>query len=145
MAKLRKEIQIWGRKLGLRASPLAPVCYTQEFGTSLTGDFLKLVEMEELGKKFQKLGNVLAKNPEKMSEHTDDFAKLESAVLEILKPVYAMNRADNFGKNFPEYEKWLNEFEYIDFTEVDWVPEVVTVIRDGFFRNGKHGGSKGTK
>ena len=145
MAKLRKDIEIWGRKLGLRVSPLAPICYKQEFDTSLTGDFLKLVEMEEMGNKVQDIGTVLSEHPEKMAEYTDEFAGLEGAVLELLKPVYAMNRADNYGKNLPEYHHWLDGFEYMDFTEVDWVAEVVTVISDGFFRNGKPGGSGGTK
>jgi hypothetical protein len=142
MAKLRREIEIWGRKLGLRASPLAPVVYRQEFGTSLTGDILQLIELEKLGKKMQKIGNDIEKNPDKITSYIDEFASIEEVMLGLLKVVYALNRTDNYGKNFPEFHSWLDQFGYVDFTDAEWAEEVVSIIVDGFFRQG---GSKGDK
>ena len=136
MTKLRKDIEVWGKKIGLRASPLAPVVYRQEFESSLTGDFVKMTKLSTLGEKLQSV------TEENLDEHEEDFNDVEDVVLDLLQIVYAMNRADNFGKGFPEYESWLNDFEYMDFTEVNWITEVIPIVKDGFFRNGQPAGKQ---
>ena len=137
---LLNKVNIWGRELVLRTSGLAPKVYRDIFGASLTGDFIGIADdCFELGEKLQ---NIKDDDFSKYSKELGDYEEVSYSLLNI---VYALNKTGNYGKDFPDYDEWLNEFETMDLTEADWIIEVVTVMQDGYFPDGLPGGSKKTK
>lgn len=146
MSKYRHTVEIWGKDITLRTSGLAPKVYRDEFGSSLTGDYTNVArsffgEAEKM-KKYDGFDNV-EENAEKIiEEFGEDLDRVEEVVYGILQIAYALNKTDNFGdRDFPTYEEWLDDFETMDLAEVIWLPEVITVITDGYFRKGKRRGS----
>ncbi|UYL94105.1 hypothetical protein PK51_gp12 [Geobacillus phage vB_GthS_PK5.1] len=106
-----RTIKISEKEIGLKATPLALLYYKQEFKTDLIGDLLKM--------------QALANNP----------SALDSVAL--LQIVWAMNKAaEGKGKAFPNFEAWLDQFEYVDFSDADTLTAIMNEAAEGFFRRG---------
>jgi hypothetical protein len=106
-----RTIKIGEKEIGLKATPLALLYYKQEFKTDLIGDLLKM----------QALAN--------------DPSALDSVA--ILQIAWAMNKAaEGKGKTFPHFESWLNQFEYVDFSDADTMTAIMNEAAEGFFRRG---------
>jgi len=118
-----RTVKIGDKELGLRATPLALLYYKQEFDTELISDLVSLQDMAGI--------------------EDGDFSNFDS--LKILQICYAMNKADNFGKQFPGYEKWLSELNSIDFANEDFMMGVISEASDGFFRSAGIGGNPNFK
>jgi hypothetical protein len=105
-----RTIELGGKQIGLKATPLALLYYKQEFKTDLIGELLKM----------QALAN--------------DPSALDSVA--ILQIAWAMNKAAEKGKSFPHFEAWLSQFEYFDFSDPDTMTEIMNEAAEGFFRRG---------
>jgi len=111
-----RTIKIGEKEIGLKATPLALLYYKQEFKTDLIGDLLKM----------QKLAN--------------DPSALDSVAL--LQIAWAMNKAaEGKGKTFPHFESWLDQFEYVDFSDADTLTAIMNEAGEGFFRGSAAGGA----
>ena len=111
-----RTIKIGEKEIGLKATPLALLYYRQEFKSDLVGDLLK---MEKIAK---------------------DPTALDSVM--ILQIAWAMNKAAEGSKSFPHFESWLEQFEYVDFTDADMLTEIMNEATEGFFRGSAGGGAK---
>lgn len=109
-----RELTIGNKEIRVRATPLALLFYKQEFGTDLIGDMVKF------------------------SASAGDMTKIDT--VSLLQLIWAMSKADNLGKQFPSFEKWLADLESIDFTDESFIIAAVEEAQDGFFR-GSGGGS----
>lgn len=107
----RKAI-IGGKEIELRANTLALLYYRQEFDRDLIGDIMKMQELQD-----------------------GDLTKFDSVL--ILQVAYALNRASAspYAK-FPTFFDWVIQFENIDFTDEEWILNIVHESMDGFFRSG---------
>jgi hypothetical protein len=105
-----RTVNIGGKEVGLKATPLALLYYKQEFKTDLIGDLLKMQEM------------------------ANDPSALDS--IAILQIAWAMNKAAEHGKSFPHFESWLAQFEYVDFSDANTMTAIMDEAADGFFRGG---------
>ena len=105
------EIKIGEKEIRLRATPLALLYYKQEFGSDLLGD---LIKMQDIAKDISKLDTVAC-----------------------LQLIWAMNKADNYGKPFPSFEKWLAELESVDISDPSFIVAAVEEAANGFLRGGK--------
>lgn len=114
-----KTVKIGNKELGLRATPLALLYYQQTFKKDLLEDLVS----------FQNMANI----------EEGDFSGFDS--VKILQICYAMNKADNFGKQFPEFEKWLSKLDSVDFADENFMLDVINEATDGFFRS-TNGGAK---
>lgn len=114
-------VKIGEKELGLRATPLALLYYRQAFDKDLIEDLVS----------FQGMAGMA----------DGDFTGFDS--IKILQLIYAMNKADNFGKQFPDFEKWLAGLDGIDFADQQLWLDVVEEATDGFFRSA--GNASGTK
>lgn len=104
-------VKIGEKELGLKASPLALLYYQQNFKKDLIADLMSLQGLTKFAE--------------------GDYSALNSVLL--LQILYALNKAYNFGKKFPDFTSWLAEFDSIDLMEI--IPELVEEIEDGFFRS----------
>lgn len=103
-----KELKIGEKSIRVRATPLALLFYKKEFGKDMLGDFIKMSEME------------------------NDPSKVDSVA--ILQMVWALAKADSFGKQFPSFETWLSELEIFDFSDSDILGMLTEEMAAGFFR-----------
>ena len=109
-----KDIKIGDVELGLKANPLALLYYRQEFQSDLVQD---LVDLEDLLKDL----------------NNQDYSNFDS--VKILQIIWAMNKANNYDDNsFPSFEKWLSEFDSINFQDPIFYYDLLEEARDGFFR-----------
>jgi hypothetical protein len=106
-----REINIGDKTVRVRATPLALLYYKQEFKTDLIGDLVKMAEIEK------------------------DMSKIDTVAL--LQLIWAMAKADNFGKPFPSFEKWISELDSIDFSDASFLLPALEEAKDGFFRGAK--------
>ena len=112
-----KIIKIGEKEIGLKATPLALLYYRQEFKSDLIGDLLK------------------------MQAIADDPSALDSVAL--LQIAWAMNKAvEGKGNAFPHFESWLEQFEYVDFSDADTLTAIMNEAADGFFRRGSRTANK---
>ncbi|ARA98620.1 hypothetical protein [Geobacillus thermodenitrificans] len=111
-----RTVNIGGKDIGLKATPLALLYYRQEFKSDLIGDLLK------------------------MQAIADDPSALDS--IAILQVAWAMNKAAEQSKSFPHFESWLDQFEYVDFSDADTMTAIMNEARQGFFRGSAGGGAK---
>ncbi|MEK4181726.1 hypothetical protein NSQ61_19995 [Aeribacillus sp. FSL K6-1121] len=112
-----RTIKIGEKEIGLKATPLALLYYRQEFKTDLIGDLLK------------------------MQAIADDPSALDSVA--ILQIAWAMNKvAEGKGKTFPHFESWLDQFEYVDFSDADTMTAIMNEAMEGFFRRGSRTANK---
>ena len=106
-----RTIKIGEKEIGLKATPLALLFYRQEFKSDLIGDLLK------------------------MQAIADDPSALDS--VSFLQIAWAMNKAaEGKGKAFPNFEAWLDQFEYVDFSDADTLTAIMNEAAEGFFRRG---------
>lgn len=106
-----KEINISGKQIRVRATPLALLYYKQEFKTDLVGDMVKMQGIEK------------------------DPAKLDSVV--FMQITWAMAKADaGPGNTFPGFEQWLSELDCFDMSDPGLWQAVMEEAVDGFFRRG---------
>lgn len=76
-----------------------------------------------------------------------DLIKLEKVahdpsnldVLSILQMVWAMAKADQYGKTFPPFEEWLASLESVDIADPVFLKAALEEAADGFFRSGVKG------
>lgn len=106
---------IGGKKIQLRANPLALLFYKQAFDSDLIADLLKLQSLQSL--------------------QDGDFSSLDT--VSLFQIAYAMNKAAKPTDVFPKFEEWLAQFETIGFDDPQWIIDVVEEATDGFFRSGK--------
>ena len=106
---------IGGKKIRLRANPLALLYYKQEFDRDLLADIIKLQSLQSL--------------------QDGDFSSLD--MVSLFQIAYAMNKAAKPADVFPTFEEWLAQFETIGFDDPQWIVDVVEEAADGFFRSGK--------
>lgn len=107
-----RTIKIGSKDIGLKATPLALLFYKQEFKSDLIGD---LIEMSAIEK---------------------DMSKIDTVT--ILQLVWAMNKAYNgLGKPFPNFDKWLDNLDGVDFADQSFMTEIIAEAEDGFFRGAK--------
>jgi hypothetical protein len=112
-----RTVNIGGKDIGLKATPLALVYYKQAFGSDLVGD---LVKMQDIAK---------------------DPSKIDSVFL--LQVTWAMAKAyEGVGKKFPDFMNWVADLESFDFTDVDVINAIMDEASDGFFRRGSRTGAK---
>ena len=110
-----RTVKIGEKELGLRATPLALLYYRQAFNKDLIEDLVSFQDMAEI--------------------ENGDFSGFDS--VKILQICYAMNKADNFGKQFPDFEKWLSKLDSIDFADQEFMLAIIEEATDGFFRSAK--------
>ena len=115
-----RTVKIGEKELGLRATPLALLYYKQEFDKDLIEDLVSFQNMAEI--------------------ENGDFSGFDS--VKILQICYAMNKADNFGKQFPDFEKWLSKLDSIDLADQEFMLAIIEEATNGFFRSAGAGGSK---
>ncbi len=109
-----RDISIGGKRVRVRASPLALLYYHQAFGTDLTGDMLR---MRDLKKKPESFDACL-----------------------VLQMAWAMARADQgLGKSFPPFDQWLVELGSVDFSDASLAAAVMGEAQEGFFRGARPG------
>lgn len=101
-----RELRIGEKEIRLRATPLALLYYKQEFGSDLLGDLIKMQDVAQ------------------------DVSKIDTVT--CLQFIWAMNKADNYGKPFPSFEKWLAELDSIDFSDPSFLVAAVEEAADGF-------------
>ncbi len=106
---------IGGKKIQLRANPLALLFYKQAFDSDLIADLLKLQSLQSL--------------------QDGDFSSLD--MVSLFQIAYAMNKAAKPADVFPTFEEWLAQFETIGFDNPQWIIDVVEEATDGFFHSGK--------
>lgn len=102
-----KTINLGGREITIKGSPLTLLFYKQEFGQSFSGDLAAMQEIE------------------------NDISKLDD--VNLLQMIWAMEKTAN-GKIKPFY-KWLEEFESLNIHEV--IQDVFEVAVDATFRDSK--------
>lgn len=105
-----REIKIGGKEIRVKASPLTLLFYKQEFKSDMIGDILKL--------------HAVQKNP----------AELDSLI--FLQIIWAMNKAAEYGKDFPSFPKWLETLDAFDISDTDMLKAVFEEAAEGFFRRG---------
>jgi hypothetical protein len=108
-----RTVKIGDKELGLRATPLALLYYKQAFDKDLIEDLVSFQNMAEI--------------------ENGDFSGFDS--VKILQICYAMNKADNFGKQFPDFEKWLSKLDSIDLADQEFMLAIIEEATDGFFRS----------
>jgi hypothetical protein len=110
-----REIAIGGKKVRVRATPLALLYYKQEFNADLVVD---LSIVQSLAARGNGIDSVLN-----------------------LQIIWAMAKADSFtesfGSKFPGFESWLSSFESINFTEPYFIAASMEEAADGFLGRGK--------
>lgn len=108
-----RTIELGGKKLGLRARPSALRVYHQQFDRDLVADM----------NHFNEIASDLNKG---------DISRFNSMLL--LQVVYALHQAYDTKKVLPNFDDWLDTFDYINLGEPGWMLEVVQEVADGFFR-----------
>jgi hypothetical protein len=143
-----KTVIMGSKEIGLKASPLALLYYKQEFKTDLLGDLIKLAgNLAKSGGDLIRLAQLAEKsNNEVAIDEIDlDAIAAELDTIAILKLVWAMNKASvGPGKQFPEFERWLEDLEVFDLADRTFIGTVMKEAMDGFFRGGI-GATKPTK
>lgn len=106
-----RELSIGGKTVRVRATPLALLYYKQAFKSDLIGDMIKMQYM------------------------ADDPSQLDT--IACLQMIWAMAKADNYGKSFPSFESWLGGLDSIDFSEPSFLVAALEEAADGFLGKGQ--------
>lgn len=106
-----REIKISDKTVRVRATALALLYYKQEFKTDLIGDMVKMQGIE------------------------NDPSQLD--LVACLQLVWAMAKADAYGKQFPGFESWLASFDGFDISDPSFLLEALGEASDGFLGGGK--------
>lgn len=111
-----RELQIGIQQVRVRATPLALLYYKQEFRTDLLGDLMKT----------QAVAN--------------DPSQLDSVA--FLQLIWAMAKADAFGKPFPSFVEWVGSLDTFDLSDQSVLVAALEEAASGFFRSGVKGAIK---
>lgn len=111
-----KELDIGGKVLRVKATPLTLLFYKQEFNHDLIGDLGRMVDSEK------------------------DMSRFDALI--FLQVVWAMNKTCDY-KNIPDFKTWLSEFDEFDFSDAEMLSEIMEEARKGFFRKAKIGTRRG--
>ena len=106
-----RELFIGEKAVRVRETPLALFYYRQEFKSDLIGDMTKM---------------------NKLKDSPEDF---DSVV--YLQLIWAMAKADGYGKSFPGFEAWLLSLDSINFSDPAFLLAAMEEAADGFLRRGK--------
>lgn len=98
-------IELGGREVRIKGSPMTPYFYKKAFGQSLSGDLMAMEGVEEDRSKF------------------DD--------VNILQMIWAMEKT--VDRNIKPFEKWLEDFEYLNLDDV--LADVVEEAMNATFRD----------
>lgn len=129
-----REITIGDKKVRVRATPLALLFYKQEFKSDLLGDLLKMVQS------MVGLEALVAGAGENVDLKKIDFGSMDTVA--FLQLIWAMAKADAFGKPFPSFVEWIASFDSFDLFNTEVLTAAMEEARDGFFRRtGAEGGS----
>lgn len=123
-----RELQIGEQTVRVRATPLALLYYKQEFNSDLLGDLTKMTKMMKPGAK-----------KDDIDENDVDPSQLDSVA--FLQLIWAMAKADSFGKPFPSFVEWLSGLDSFDLSDPDVLRGAVEEAAHGFFRSGVKGGA----
>lgn len=105
-----RELNIGGKTVRVRATPLALLYYKQAFGTDLIGDMVK------------------------MQKVAGDMSQFDS--IACLQVVWAMAKADAYGKQFPSFEGWLATVGSINLSDPSFLLAALEEAADGFLGQG---------
>lgn len=123
-----REIEIGSQTVRLRASTPALLFYKQEFNKDLVGDLLKMIQ------------GMVGVNALRNASNIDlDIADLNLGSLDsimLLQVIWAMAKADSFGKAFPSFERWIHELDDFNIFDEFILNAVIQEAVDGFFRKG---------
>jgi hypothetical protein len=121
-----REIDLGGKIVRVRATPLALLYYRQEFKSDLLGDFAKLKDLVK--EERQEDGTV------KQELNIDGFDYIF-----FLRITWAMAKADSYGGNekFAGFEAWLASLGQIDFGDINFLSAVMEEAADGFLAGRK--------
>ncbi|MEJ8546693.1 hypothetical protein [Brevibacillus borstelensis] len=111
-----RELQIDGKQVRVRATPLALLYYKQEFKTDLLGDLMKMQNIR------------------------DDPSQID--IVAILQLIWAMAKADSLGKPFPSFVEWVGSLENFDITDQGLFAAVMEEAAEGFFRSKAQAGTE---
>jgi len=128
-----RELKIGDQTIRVRATPLALLFYKQEFKSDLLGDLLKMLQ-GMIGIQYL-LGNSDSSDLENI-----DFGKFDTVI--FLQLIWAMAKADAFGKQFPSFVEWVSDMEAFDLADPSVVAAAFEEETSGFFRS-RRGGIKG--
>lgn len=103
-----RELNIGETKVRVRATPLALLFYKQEFKTDLLGDLVKLEAIR------------------------NDPTKLDA--IAFLQLIWAMAKADSYGKPFPSFTEWVSTLDSFDLTDPSFLIAALEEAAEGFFR-----------
>lgn len=104
-----RELKIGETTIRVKATPLALLFYKQEFKTDLLGDLIKMADVQK------------------------DMSKFDT--VSMLQLVWAMAKADAYGKQFPSFVEWISQLETIDLSDKDFLVAALEEATDGFLRN----------
>ncbi|QOS77951.1 hypothetical protein JNUCC31_25135 [Paenibacillus sp. JNUCC31] len=125
-----KELQFGEKKVPITASAPALLYYRQEFGADLIGDMTKMISDYDTGGDQEENPEV---NP--VATTSDALALGNINFLSFLQLAWAMAKAYQYGKPFPKFETWLNDYgEDIDFSDEGFIIDIVEEATTGFFR-----------
>ncbi|MFN0222110.1 hypothetical protein [Paenibacillus sp. KR2-11] len=103
-------LTIGEQQVTVRATPVALLYYKQEFGRDLIGDIMAM---------------------EKIKDDPSSFDTIA-----FLQMVWAMAKADVFGKPFLPFVEWLSTLDGLDISDPNFIAAAMEEARDGFFRKG---------
>lgn len=119
-----RELHIGEQIVRVRATPLALLYYKQEFGSDLLGDLIGLVQSMSGGNQ----------------ENKQDFDLTKFDSVAILRLIWAMAKADAFGKDkFPSFIEWLSTLDSFDLSDASIMTAAIEEATNGFFRSGSVG------
>lgn len=137
---LQEKINIWGHTLGLRFSALVPKIYHDNFAESFLDQIektvLKVWAIQERFKNFE---------ADSFSEINMAKKEIEKVSDDLLKIVYALNKADNDIWKFPAYEEWLNKFDKPNLFDFTWFVELAIRLEENFTAEKEESGEENSK
>jgi hypothetical protein len=125
-----RELKIGDQAVRVRATPLALLFYKQEFHSDLLGDLTKLTKLLKKG----------AKPDQEIDEDSVDPTQLDSVA--ILQLIWAMAKADAYGKPFPSFLEWLSNLDSFDLSDPAVLRDALEEAAHGFFRSGVKQGAR---
>jgi hypothetical protein len=107
---MAREIHIGEQTVRVRASALALLYYKQAFKSDLLGDMVQMQGIEK------------------------DISKLD--IVSCFQLIWAMAKADSYGKSFPSFEAWMASLGAFDLNESLFLLEALDEASDGFLGGG---------
>lgn len=127
-----RELRIGEQTVRVRATPLALLFYKQEFKGDLMGDLLKMMQGMIGIKALTSAGTQI------------DMSNLNLGALDSIlfaQLIWAMAKADAFGRSFPSFAEWLAGFETFDVFDSELLAALMEEAASGFFRTGVKAGA----